>query len=270
MGAVLYHLLTGQRTFDSDSISEIIQHVIGRAPVPPRKLRRSIPAGLEAICLRCLEKNPQARYASASALAEDLERFLSGEPIEAGAVNPLRRFRRWLLREPALAGRLVAMAGLLTVEMLWYHVFSISGPRFHRAVTTVLPVWAVGAFLFQKLERVQRRKYAARLCWAVADSAFLTTILYFSVMSVCSPAVICYPLLIAGSGLWHRVSLVWISTALAMASYGLLWYEACLTRPEVAGPYDRHVVFLAGLAILGFIVNRLVHHVQILVGRLSR
>jgi uncharacterized membrane protein len=86
--------------------------VIAEEPVAPSRLATGIPRDLEAICLKCLEKKPVHRYASARALAEDLERFLNGQPIVARRIGPLRRTGKWLRRHPQGAALLVVMAAL--------------------------------------------------------------------------------------------------------------------------------------------------------------
>lgn len=270
LGSILYHVLTGRTTFQADSLVVLMYQVAQHDPVPPRRIRREIPVALEAICLKCLEKKAANRYASASAFARDLESFLSGEPLEAQRLGLWQRFARWGLREPALSGRLIAMAALGGIEMLFYYVLHVTDVRFHLAVTGLVPLWALACYGLQRLGLHEEGRRVARLMWGIADTAFLTAILASTQTLVCSPAVACYPLLVGLSGLWYRASLVWLCTALAMGSYSLLWIQAHVYRPDAAGTYDRHLVSLACLAILGFVVARLVHRIQVLSRRLNR
>ena len=83
LGAISYHLLTGRPPFQSSSAIETLDQVRGQAPVPLRKLNPKIPHDLETITLKCLEKSPSRRYASAAELERDLRRFLDGRPISA-------------------------------------------------------------------------------------------------------------------------------------------------------------------------------------------
>jgi hypothetical protein len=98
LGALLYELLTGRPPFQSESQLDTLCQVMEREPVPPRLLNPKVEHDLETICLKCLEKQPASRYASAEALARDLERFLNGDAISARSVNVLDRLARALER----------------------------------------------------------------------------------------------------------------------------------------------------------------------------
>jgi WD40 repeat protein len=103
LGAILYELLTGRPPFQAETPIDIVLQVLEKEPQRPRTLNRRISRDLETICLKCLEKDPQRRYGSAEALAEDLERWLKGEPILARPVGALPRLVKWVRRRPAMA-----------------------------------------------------------------------------------------------------------------------------------------------------------------------
>src|SRR5262249_12262670 len=120
-GAVLYALLTGRAPFGGDSAIETLQAVRERAPERPSRSNPRVPRDLEVICLKCLEKDPSRRYASADALADDLGRFLRGEVIAARPVGPIVRAWRWARRNRAVA----ALLALVVLSMVAGTVVSV-------------------------------------------------------------------------------------------------------------------------------------------------
>ena len=117
LGAILYRLLIGRPPFVGESVVEIVRQVADADPVPPRILQPLIPVDLETICLKCLNKQPAQRYLNASALAEDLRRFLADEPILAKPIDWFGRLTKWVRRRPAIAG-LIGVSGLSIVALL--------------------------------------------------------------------------------------------------------------------------------------------------------
>jgi WD40 repeat protein len=122
LGVVLYEALTGERPFRGLP-HLVLNQVVNDPPRPPRKLNDAVPRDLETICLKCLHKEPQRRYGSAVALAEDLRHWQKGEPIHARPVGRPERVARWCRRNPVLAtvSGLAAMAlvALTTVSLQW-------------------------------------------------------------------------------------------------------------------------------------------------------
>ena len=113
LGAILYELLTRRPPFRGNSDTATLNKLTTEEPAAPRRQNLDVPRDLEAITLRCLEKQPQRRYATAGALAEDLRRFLAGEPTEARPLSPAGRLIRWAARNRRVAALLATVMGLL-------------------------------------------------------------------------------------------------------------------------------------------------------------
>jgi len=124
LGATLYHLLTGRPPLLAGSLAETLVQVREQTAIAPRLLNPAIPADLETICLKCLEKEPAHRYAAAQELADELGRWRRGEPIHARPAGPIERAGKWACRYPARAALLgtvlLALAAVVGTS-LWFN-----------------------------------------------------------------------------------------------------------------------------------------------------
>jgi tetratricopeptide (TPR) repeat protein/tRNA A-37 threonylcarbamoyl transferase component Bud32 len=154
LGGILYAALTGRDPFQGDSLLEILHKVRAVAPDKTTSIDKKIPRDLEIICLKCLEKDQNRRYASAQEVADDLHRWLKGEPIVARPVNAVARSWMWCKRRPALA----ALGGALAVAII---------------VGVIGIVWQWRAAVFQRNEAVAARDAAQKNAQLAATQATL-------------------------------------------------------------------------------------------------
>ena len=264
LGAILYELLTGEPPFHRANPLDALVDVLEGEPDPPRKLNPNVPRELQLVCLKCLEKDPDRRYATARDLAEDLQRFLRQEPVAARPSSIWQWLRRWGRRQPALVSRLggllaayVIVQGRYIYDAIYYeHPHSI---EYYVRIIAALGLWAAASFVFQRLLEREQTENAARYGWAVLDGILLTTVLCLA-DDPRGMLMIGYPLLVAASGLFFRVRLVLFTTAVCLGGFSVL----LLLRPEEIGHAHYPVIYGAVLAVIGFVVSYQVHRVRAL------
>ncbi|MES2595668.1 MAG: serine/threonine-protein kinase [Verrucomicrobiota bacterium] len=122
LGAILYQMLTGRPPFLARTAAETMMQVVQREPAAPSRSNPDLPRDLETICLKCLEKEPAQRYATARELGEELGHFLKGDPISARPANFARKYANWLKRHPAwLAGAAALVVFGLLCTIFWLY-----------------------------------------------------------------------------------------------------------------------------------------------------
>jgi hypothetical protein len=157
LGAILYECLTTQPPFKAATSIDTLIQVRTLEPTPPRQLAREAPRDLETICLKCLHKDPHKRYVSAAALADDLRRWLDGQPIQARPVGRLGRAWRWSKRNPAVAGLLLAVILTLATGAAVASFFAVQAHRTAEELKEALRERDLAR------ERIRGRMVAARL-----------------------------------------------------------------------------------------------------------
>jgi serine/threonine protein kinase len=242
LGAILYAMLTGRPPFEGDSQLETIFRVLQEEPIAPRKVDKSIPKDLEAICLKCLEKKTADRYKTAADLFADLQRFLASEPIQAKN-DIMRRLRKWWLREPVLTVHLLVTLVLLAILLLnyWFWRNNPPGPEYHFQTLLgnvgILMGLAFVVLVFQKTQNIFQTKSVIPFAWAVTNPIFLTIALCWNGEPRSAEALQIskdlrgeqlawllpvYILLIVTSCFFRRVELVAISTVVSLIGYAVL------------------------------------------------
>ncbi len=266
LGGILYALLTGRPPFEGSTQVETLMQVLHQDPVAPRQIVPTIPKDLQAVCLKCLEKNPADRYRSAAAMADDLQHFLAGEPISAKN-DLVRRLRKWTVREPVLASQLAAIAVIMLMVLVNFRVFGRGKPASLQVLWLnegILLGWAGAAFLLQKIHNRLRRRNLIPFIWAASNPAFLTLALAANEPPR-APLYSVFVLLLISMCFFRRIDLVMITTIASLAGYAVLL--ALLHEPHPPGPPPSYLVtFAVTLGIAGALVSAL----ALRMGRLDR
>jgi len=258
LGAMLYELLTGRPPFREENPLDTLLQVLEREPAWPREINAAVPRPLELICMKCLEKSPQDRYSSAAEVADELERYLTGEDLLVRPPGRMQRLWRWAQREAPLSTRLAALGIFYSVELVHYHLLRGVDRKFHATVTAIMLLWIAGSVVFQRLIKQPAWESLARYAWAALDVVLLTATLY-AASGAASATVIGYPVLVVLSGLWLERRLVWFMTGISAAAYLFLVWDFYVLRPELQLQFDtaatRHFYFLAALVTVGFAMS---------------
>ncbi|MCE9562793.1 MAG: serine/threonine protein kinase [Planctomycetes bacterium] len=122
MGVILYECITGRRPFPAESVTELVNAICNASPELPTQLVPDLPSDLESVCLKCLKKSPTERYPSATELADDLTRFLGGEPVNARDVGLGERFVKWVRGHNVAATFLAGMLTLTVVGLVGFYL----------------------------------------------------------------------------------------------------------------------------------------------------
>jgi WD40 repeat protein/serine/threonine protein kinase len=148
LGAILYWLLTGRPPFEGSSVLETLEQVCGQEPVPPSWTNPPVDRDLETICLKCLQKEPERRYGSAEALAEDLERYVKDEPIQARRPTLVQRANQWARRHKTVvraAGVVLALtmtALVVSTALIWRANRELRQSLYYRNIALAEREWS--------------------------------------------------------------------------------------------------------------------------------
>jgi serine/threonine-protein kinase len=182
LGAILYELLTGRPPFRAETALDTVMQVIDHQPVPPRLLNPKVDHDLETICLKCLEKDPKMRYASADELGEDLQRYLEGDSISARSFNMIDRLQHVLERDThtadfsAWSSMVLVMAGAVFAEhfIVWLLVLGESSRIWINLARMMLFVFLGVLFWLNRRSQLLPTNAAERGLWTIWIGYFTT------------------------------------------------------------------------------------------------
>ena len=257
LGGLLYFSLTAQAPYVAANILDALVQVLERDPIPPRILKPTVPRSLELICMRCLEKKAENRYATPMEVAEDLDRFLNGLPTQAQAPTIIERLRRFGRRSSVISIHLGALGLMLLLGQVQFATGNGLESNDHLEVTFVMLAWIAMSVFCGFLTGIKKWESIAATFWLCADAVFLTVLIAkLSDPNINPPGtlLIGYPMIVVGGGMFFQARMVILVTIASMLSFiGLLVLES-----DPSSPF-RNAVFLILLACIGICC---LHHVR--------
>ena len=214
LGAILYTMLTGQPPFVEATSFDTIMRVLEAQAKPPRSVDRSVPVELDLICMKCLEKDPTRRFATAEEVALELKRFLQGEPIQTKTANVQQQLERIARTYPALVAHLVPIV-LCSISLVIRNYGQQPYPNFTELQLTFFG-WAIMSFVLQEMLYRPSTLWTARIIWSIADPVLMGVMIHLGEPPRGS-LFAGFPLLIAASGLWLSETIVATTTGTCFA-----------------------------------------------------
>lgn len=256
LGAILYFLLSGQPPFNGPTAFDILLQVMDREPPAPSKLNRKVTRDLDYLCSRAMAKKPGQRYASAAAMAADLERYLKQEPLDLPHYSLANSLVTWWRRSPILVSHVCGI-GTATAITLPAHLAKVS----HSVAPyqlILLGCWLAASFALQWLVFRARFRDIGCLAWATVD-VILFTWLVTNAESPRTLLLIGYPMMVAASALFYRTRFVIYMTSICVV--GFLFLKFITDDPSFAR-IDFSAIFVSGLLVIGLTMHSMIRRVR--------
>lgn len=256
-GAILYCLCTGRPPFVGPTPFDILVQVLDSYPPKPSKLNKRISKNVDHVCLRALAKEPAERYQSAPELADDLQRILTGVPLERVQENPLRRIHNWWRREPILVAHVAAIGVTTAIVAIAHYLRGEESTLFpYRMI--LLVSWILASLGLQYWVHRAARRGAAVVTWLAVDVAIYTTLITFADPPR-SMLMIGYPMMVVASSLFYQRRFVICMTSLCVFGFLLLgWF---FPLDDFVKP-DFSAIFVTGLIVICLCMVAMINRVR--------
>lgn len=258
LGAVMHSLMTGQHPNAAKRVIDVVIATVER-DLPVVLPAPGVPAELSAICRRCLERRVEARYASAAAVADDLESWLRGDAPEATPPGRLRQAQSFFRRRRMLAGRVLALFAFGMLSLLNYAILGVMEAGYFFRVIAVLGLLATASVLLDWMNRRGSLLRQTPYVWPLLDCVGLTWVLHVG-DGLDSSLIVLYPLLIVMTGSWLDRSVVFVTMVLAMLAYAS---GIALGTSELAG-IEQHLAVMTTLLVTALLMGMQVERTRAL------
>ncbi|MEM9942603.1 MAG: protein kinase [Planctomycetota bacterium] len=254
LGTILYEMLANRPPFEGGDIMSTMVKVIEDDPLHPSAYNPTVSRDLETICLKCLNKAPSDRYQNAGQLAEDLDLFLSGEPIRARALTVASKTMRWSRRKPLLAGTILTAGVLLLIHLFLAYVVQRgihADTQFRIMVPFVLSGWVFLSYVAQWLPDRYRRSLSAHTTMAALNVGLLTLVLSMDSGPQSAPTPLYFLGIITIALVVPKPKATWIATVFSMVGYLTLVIVAHYFAPQNSVSFEQAIVFTCLLFAVG-------------------
>jgi len=265
LGAILYQLLTDSLPNEAKDSETLLKKVSSEEPIPLRQINSNISKDLEIICLKCLRKNPAHRYESAQALADDLNRYLHNEPIQAKSPNLWQRLVLWARQKPIFATHLVGVSLLYALHLFNMLVLELPNHNqvFHQLVTIITIFDLISIRFIQHLYEQPRYHHLAEYLFVSLHSI----VVLFGLMADSGPSsapIYLYSILILIAPLIRpHPNMLWFQVILAILSYSTLTLLTWWFKPEFLVKMDQAIFFYIHLFLTGLIIHLILRRIDL-------
>ncbi|MFN3192503.1 MAG: serine/threonine protein kinase [Aureliella sp.] len=245
LGAILYFLCTGQPAFSGPTPFDVLLQVLDKRPPRPSKLNRNLTRDVDTICLKALEKEPAARYQTATELGHDLQKVLTGEPIDSPQESFTEKIAKWWQREPILVAHVMGIGITTLIVVGAYWLRGEYSQLFYYRLGLLL-VWLAASFFLQTWVDLAKWNHVAIFSWLAVDVFLFTTLISFAGPPR-SMLLIGYPMMIVGSGLFYQRRFTVTKTVLSIIGFFVLAWQ--FPKDDFVKP-DFSAIFLTGLVVI--------------------
>ena len=262
LGAILYEMLTGRPPFiGGDDLVSTLAQVIEDDPESPRAHAPKISRDLETICMKCLNKAPSQRYQTAGELADDLNLFLSREPINARPLTAVTKTLRWSRRKPMLAGTLLTITCLYLIHLFMGFVMgsALHSDSGFRILVLSLFVGTIGiASTAQWLAGKYRKSIVGYVLMACLSVGVITLMLTMDKGPQSAPTPLYFLVIISVALISPRPLATWLATGVSLIGYLALVLVANFFAPENSVSLEQAIVFSCLLIVVGAQIHLMV------------
>lgn len=257
LGGILYFLCARQPAFSGPTPFDVLLQVLDKRPPRPSKFNKLVDKDVDYVCLKSLEKEPSRRYQTARGLGNDLEKMLTGEPINATQATLVERLRTWWQREPILVAHVMGIGLTICIVAIAYWARAEPNNLFYYRIILLL-VWLSTSFFLQTWVDMAKWNHVAIFSWLAIDVFLYTTLIAFAAPPR-SMLLIGYPMMVVASALFYQRRFTVTKTALCILGFLILSWQ--FPKDDFVKP-DFAAIFVSGLLVICLCMLSVINRVR--------